>query len=264
MKKFGVYSLMLAIMLVLAACGSDKANSSKDESPENSTGAAKEIYKVGIDTTYPPFEFEVDGKYTGIDIDLITAIAKNQGINIEFDAMDFGGIIPAMQADQLDIAIAGMSITEDRKKVVDFSDPYFEAGLSLVVGADSSDIETIGDLKGKTIAAKNGTTGAIFAQENEAEYGYTLVLFDDSPAMFQEVSNGKADALIEDYPVIAYAIAQNNLDLQIVGERLNGDNYGIAILKGKHQDILQKINKGLQDLRDSGEYDEIIAKYIKK
>lgn len=261
MKRFGIVTMMAAIMLVMAACGAEKGDSSTGSSDE-STGNDEKTYIVGIDTTYPPFEFEVDGEYTGIDIDLITAIAENQGIDIKFDAMDFGGIIPAMQADQLDIAIAGMSITDERKKVVDFSDPYFDAGLTLVVAAETTDIESIEDLKGKTIAAKNGTTGAKFAQEHEAEYGYKLVLFDDSPAMFQEVSNGNAVALIEDYPVISYAISQNDLDLQIIGERLNGDQYGIAVLKGKNSDVLQKINDGLKDLRDSGEYDKILSKYL--
>src|SRR6185437_2600924 len=138
MKKLGVITLMLSIMLVLAACGTDKGGSSGD---------SKEKYRVGIDNTYPPFEFEVDGELTGIDIDIISAIAKNQGFEIEFDAMDFGGIIPAMQADQLDIAIAGMSITDERKKVVDFSDPYFDAGLTLVINEKTTDIKTIEDLK---------------------------------------------------------------------------------------------------------------------
>jgi len=257
MKKFGIVTMMLSIMLVIAACGTDKAGSEKD-----SSGGSKEVYKVGIDTTYPPFEFEVDGEYTGIDIDIITAIAKNQGFEIEFDAMDFGGIIPAMQANQLDIAIAGMSITDERKEVVDFSDAYFEAGLILVVDEKTTDVKGIEDMKGKTIAAKNGTTGAKFAQENESEYGYKLVLFDDSPSMFQEVQNGNADALIEDYPVIAYAISQNSLGLQTVGERLNGDQYGIAVLKGKQTEVLKQINEGLQDLRDSGEYDKILDKYL--
>jgi len=265
MKKFGIYTMMLAIMLVLAACGSDKAVTPKEESPETSgdkAGESKESYIVGIDTTYPPFEFEVDGKYTGIDIDIITAIAENQGFEIEFDAMDFGGIIPAMQADQLDIAIAGMSITDDRKKIVDFSDPYFEAGLTLVVDAKSDDIKSLEDLDGKSIAAKNGTTGAQFALDNEAKYGYTTVIFDDSPAMFQEVSNGNAAALIEDYPVITYAISQNDLGLQTIGDRLNGDHYGIAVLKGKNAEVLAKIDAGLKELRDSGEYDKIISKYL--
>ncbi|MFS0690043.1 transporter substrate-binding domain-containing protein [Sporosarcina sp. 179-K 8C2 HS] len=252
MKKFGALVLLLSFMLVVAACGSDKGTGSE----------AGTKYRVGIDNTYPPFEFEVDGKLTGIDIDIISAIAKNQGFEIEFDAMDFGGIIPAMQADQLDIAIAGMSITDKRREVVDFSDPYFDAGLSLVINGKTTDINSLEDLSGKVIAVKNGTTGASFAQEHESEYGYQVVQFDDSPAMFQEVQNGNADALIEDYPVIAYAISQNNLDLKIVGERLNGDQYGIAVLKGKNSDVLKKINDGLQELRDSGEYDEILAKYL--
>ncbi|WP_252504324.1 transporter substrate-binding domain-containing protein [Sporosarcina sp. Marseille-Q4943] len=252
MKKFGAFVLLLSFMLVVAACGSNKSTGSE--------GGTK--YRVGIDNTYPPFEFEVDGKLTGIDIDIISAIAKNQGFEIEFDAMDFGGIIPAMQADQLDIAIAGMSITDKRREVVDFSDPYFDAGLSLVINSKTTDINSLEDLSGKVIAVKNGTTGASFAQEHESEYGYQVVQFDDSPAMFQEVQNGNADALIEDYPVIAYAISQNSLNLKIVGERLNGDQYGIAVLKGKNSDVLKKINDGLQELRDSGEYDEILAKYL--
>ena len=259
MKKFSIITLMLSIILVIAACGTDKEETTGGNSD---SGDGKEVYKVGIDTTYPPFEFEVDGEYTGIDIDIITAIAKNQGFEIEFDAMDFGGIIPAMQADQLDIAIAGMSITDERKEVVDFSDAYFEAGLTLVVAEKTTDVKGLEDMKGKTIAAKNGTTGAKFAGENESKYGYKLVLFDDSPSMFQEVQNGNADALIEDYPVIAYAISQNSLGLQTVGERLNGDQYGIAVLKGEQADVLKKINEGLQDLRDSGEYDKILDKYL--
>lgn len=81
--------------------------------------------------------------------------------------------------------------------------------------------------------------------------------------MFQEVSNGNADALIEDYPVITYAIAQQDLKLKTVGDRLNGDQYGISVMKGKNQDLLKKINKGLENLKKNGEYDKIIEKYLK-
>ena len=181
---------------------------------------------------------------------------------IDFNPMDFGGIIPALQADQLDVAIAGMSITDERKEIVDFSDPYFDAGLSLVVAEDNSDITSLEDLEGKTVAVKSGTTGAQFARDNEAEYGYEISQFEDSPSMFQEVSNGNADVLLEDYPVIAYAIAESELALKTVGERLTGDQYGIAVLKGENAELLEKINAGLQELRDSGEYDEILNKYI--
>lgn len=259
MKKWSLLALLIALLLVIAACGSDES----EEDPTNEDGGSDtKTYKVGIDTTYPPFEFEVDGEYTGIDIDLIKAIAESQDFEIKFSPMDFGGIIPALQADQLDIAIAGMSITDDRKKVVDFSDPYFEAGLSLVVAADNSEITSLEDLEGKTVAVKSGTTGAQFARDNEAEYGYTVAQFEDSPSMFQEVSNGNAAVLLEDYPVIAYAIAESGLDLKTAGERLTGDEYGIAVLKGENDEVLKQINAGLQELRDSGEYDEILAKYI--
>lgn len=258
MKKFSLLALLMAVMLLVAACGggSGGGESSSGEGGEEKT------YKVGIDTTYPPFEFEENGEYTGIDIDIINAIAKNQGFKIEFSPMDFGGIIPALQANQLDIAIAGMSITDERKKVVDFSDPYFDAGLTLVVSADNSDITSLEDLKGKTVAVKSGTTGAEFARANEGKYGYEVAQFEDSPSMFQEVSNGNADVLLEDYPVIAYAIAESGLDLKTVGERLTGDQYGIAVLKGENAEVLEQINTGLQELRDNGEYDKIINKYI--
>ncbi|WP_422122072.1 transporter substrate-binding domain-containing protein [Planococcus sp. X10-3] len=259
MKKFSFILMLLAMTLFIAACGSDDEGSTGGDSGEGSEG---ETYTVGIDTTYPPFEFEEDGEYTGIDIDLINAIADNQGFDIEFSAMDFGGIIPAMQAGQLDVAIAGMSITEDRKEIVDFSDPYFEAGISLVVGADNNDITSLEDLEGKTVVVKSGTTGADFARENQDEYGFEITQLDDSPAMFQEVSNGNADVLFEDYPVIAYAIAESDLDLKVVGDRLTGDEYGIAVLKGENADLLEKINTGLQELRDNGDYDEILNKYI--
>jgi len=257
MKKFKLLSILLALTLLIAACGAKDEKSGSSESEEES-----KVYKVGVDTTYPPFEFEEAGEYKGIDIDLINAIAKNQGIEIELSPMDFGGIIPAMQADQLDIAIAGMSITDDRKKVVDFSEAYFDAGLTLVIKDSNVEITSLEDLKGKKLAAKKGTTGAKFATENAAEYGFEVVQFNDSPSMFQEVANGNADALIEDYPVIAYAIAQNDLGLKTVGERLNGDQYGIAVLKGKNQDILEKINAGLAELREDGTYDEIINTYL--
>ncbi|WP_079507523.1 transporter substrate-binding domain-containing protein [Mesobacillus jeotgali] len=250
MRKFGVLIVTFIMMLALAACGNE------EENVEGKT------FKVGIDTTYPPFEFEEGGKYKGIDIELMDAIAKDQGFKIEYSPMDFNGIIPAMQAGEMDVAIAGMSITDERKKVVDFSDPYFDAGLTLVVKKDNTDIKTIEDLKGKTVAVKKGTTGAKFAEEKADKGGFKVVQFNDSPSMFQEVSNGNADVLIEDYPVIAYAIAQKDLGLKITGDRLNGDQYGIAVIKGENQELLKKINTGLKELKKNGKYEEIVNKYL--
>jgi glutamine transport system substrate-binding protein len=256
MKKFGLFSLVLILVLVISACGT--SNSAGEKSKK------EKVYKVGVDTTYPPFEYKDGNDYKGIDIDLIKAIAKKEGFKIELNPMDFGGIIPAMQANQLDVAIAGMSITDERKKIVDFSDPYFDAGLIVVVKSDNKDIKSADDLKGKTVAVKKGTSGAKYALDNAAKLGIQVVQFNDSPAMFQEVSNGNADALLEDYPVITYAIAQKDLGLKTVGDRLNGDQYGIAVLKGQNKDVMEKINKGLAELKKDGTYDKIIETYLGK
>lgn len=257
MKKSLLASLVLIPALLLGACSSTSEETTSEETKEK-------VYRVGVDTTYPPFEFEENGEYKGIDIELIKEIAKEEGFEIELKPMDFGGIIPSLQADQLDVAIAGMSITDERKKVVDFTNPYFDAGLILVVNEKDTTIKTVDDLKGKKVAVKSGTSGAKFAMDLANEKGFEIVQFDDSPSMFQDVANGNSDVLIEDYPVIAYAIAQKDLGLKMVGDRLNGDQYGIAVLKGENQDLLKKLNSGLETLKENGKYDEIVNKYIGK
>ncbi|WP_047986559.1 transporter substrate-binding domain-containing protein [Ornithinibacillus californiensis] len=254
MKKILYFGLLVSLILLLAACGSGDSETSGD--------GDSNAYTVGVDVTYPPFEFQEDGEMKGIDIDLIHAIAEDQGFEVQIEAMDFSGIIPAMQAGELDIGMGGMSITEDRKETVDFSDPYFESGLSLVVASDNTEISSVDDLEGKTIAVKNGTTGANFANENKEAYGYEVIQVKDSTSMFQEVANGNADALLEDYPVIMYAIAKSDLELKVAGDKLNGDNYGISVLKGKNDELLKKINDGLANLKENGKYDEIVSKYL--
>lgn len=260
MKKV-LFTLMSSLLaLSLAACGNNASNPA-DNAASGGLAAAKK-YVIGTDAKYPPFEFEKDGKYVGIDIDLINAIAKEEGFEVEVKPMDFKGIIPGITAKQLDGAIAGISITDERKQVVDFSEPYYQAGLSLIVREDNNTIKSPEDIKGKTIAIKKGTTGAKFADELGKKYGATVNYFDDSPAMFQEVVNGNADVTIEDYPVISYKLAADpNSKLKIVGDRLNGDWYGIAVGKG-NEELLKKINDGLKKLKENGKYDEIVKSYL--
>jgi glutamine transport system substrate-binding protein len=259
MKKVLLTLASAMLALTLGACG----NNAADHASHGASGSqAAKKYVFATDATYPPFEFEKDGKYVGIDIDLINAIAKEEGFEVEIKPMDFKGIIPGITAKQLDGAIAGISITDERKKVVDFSEPYFQAGLSLVVRADNEAIKGPDDLKGKTIAIKKGTTGAKFAEELGKKYGATVKYFDDTPSMFQEVVNGNADATLEDYPVIAYKLqVDKNSNLKIVGDRLNGDYYGIAVAKG-NEELLNKINSGLKKLKENGKYDEIVKAYL--
>jgi glutamine transport system substrate-binding protein len=264
MKKAGSFVLAAVIALTLSACGnsSDPANNTAGAAKPDETTAAVTKYKFGTDATYPPFEFQKDGKYVGVDIDLINAIAKEEGFEVELQPMNFKGIIPAITAKQLDGAIAGISITDERKQVVDLSDPYYQAGLSLIVREDNTTIKSPEDLKGKVIAIKKGTSGAKLADEYGKKYGAEVKYFDDSPSMYQEVVNKNADVTLEDFPVISYKIAVDpGSKLKIVGDRLNGDYYGIAVYKG-NEELMNKINDGIKKLKENGKYDEIINSYM--
>lgn len=270
-KKFSFLLLLIALMIIIAACTQENGQSEEEsgtageqqtnENEEAGMNTGDQPYAVGIDTSYAPFEFQQGGEYKGIDIELMTAIAELQGFEIEFNPMNFDDIIPALESGDLDIAIAGMSITEERQEVVDFSDPYYDAGLALAVTADNTDINSLEDLEGKVAGVKNGTTGSKFLHDNRDEYGYQISSFDESPTMLAEMDNGYLDAVVEDYPVIAYAMSTKDLEIKIAEDRLTTEQYGIAVLKGENEELLEQINAGLQELRDNGEYDEILNKY---
>ena len=261
MKKVIVTALIVAtVAMGLVGCG-------KKNTPANSNSDKKfsKKYVIATDATYAPFEYEKDGKYTGIDIDLLASVAKLEGFEYELKPMDFKGIIPALQANQIDGAIAGMGITDERKNVLDMSNGYFESGLSAVAKKDNDKIKSEADFKGKIFAVKKGTLGAKFAEDNKDKLGITIKYFNDTPSMMLEVKNANADITFEDYPVIAYMISVDpNSNLKIVGEKMLKQDYGFAVKKGSNKELLDAFNNGIKKLKDNGEYDKIIGKYIKK
>lgn len=256
--------LLLFTSLIIASTLSGCSNPSKEAASAQKTSNDKK-YVIATDATFAPFEFQKDGKYIGIDLDILDAISKIEGFKYELNPMDFKGIIPALQSNQIDGAIAGMSITEERRKVLNFSDDYFESGLSAVAKNDNSQLKTIDDLKGKILAVKKGTAGAKYAEDNKDKSNFTIKYFNDSPSMFQEVKNGNADATFEDYPVIAYSITLDpNCGLKIIGDKITKSNYGFAVKKDSNKELLSMFNDGLKKIKENGEYDKIIARYIKK
>lgn len=260
MKKKLIVLLSACVILgttFLSGCG-NSSNSSTSQSTE------KKKYTIATDATYAPFEFEKGGKYIGIDMDLLNAIAKEENFDVDIKPMNFNGIIPALTSNQIDGAIAGISITDARKKALDFSNGYYDSGLALVTKKDNTTIKSIKDLTNKTLAVKKGTSGATFAELNKSKYNSTIKYFDDTTSMFQEVKNGNADVTFEDYPVIAYGITQDpNSGLKIIGAKLTSVPYGFAVNKGSNKELLQKFNDGLKKLKANGEYDKIVSKYIK-
>lgn len=224
--------------------------------------AEDKTYQIGTDVTFAPFEFQnTDNEYVGIDIDLLKEIAADQQFEVNFRPLGFNSSIQGVISNQLDGMIAGMSITEERKKTFDFSDPYFDSGIQMAVRTDNETVSTYDDLKGEVVGAKVGTESATFLAENQEKYGYEIKLYEDATGLYGSLKNNALIAIFDDFPILGYAIAQGE-EFKLVGEPEKGNSYGFAVKKGENAELLQKFNEGLANLKASGRYDEIVATYI--
>lgn len=216
---------------------------------------------VGTSADFPPFEYVEDGEFVGFDMDLIRAIADVAGLEIEIVDMSFDSLIPALAAGQLDIVIAGMTITEDRQRAVSFSDPYWTADQSVVVREDSEENLTV--LFGnKRIGVQTGTTGDLWVEENLLNTGILtgrLVRYDTFVMAMTDLANRNIDAIVLDSPVAERFAAQR--PVRIVGIIVTGENYGIAVSRGNEQ-LVNTINKALRTLEDTGKIGELVEKHF--
>lgn len=228
--------------------------------PGKTVAAAQKTYTIGMDVTFAPFEFaNQDNKYVGIDLDLIKAIAKEEGFKVEIKPLGFNAAVQALEAKQIDGVIAGMSITPERKQKFLMSDPYYKSGVVMAV-AKKSTIKSLKDLRGKRVAIKTGTDSADYANSIKQKYGFTTVTFDDSNNMYQDVITGNSAACFEDQPVMQYGI-NNGMALKLVGKPAREGSYGFAASKN-NQALISKFNTGLKKLRANGQYDKIIEHYL--
>lgn len=246
MRKLTAGLAMFTLAATLVGCGS---------------GSNSDTIVVATDTTYRPFEWVDDsGELTGIDMDLIRAIAEDQGLEIDIQSLGFDAACTALESGAADAVIAGMTINEAREEKYDFSTPYYETGVSMAVKSDSG-IESYEDLRGKTVVAKTSTVGYEFAKSIEEEYGFTLEVVEESVFMFEKVAAGEAVALFEDTPVLLFEIKAEGRDLVVPVGNENPAYYGIALMKGANPELLEKINTGIENLKTSGKFDEIMSKY---
>ncbi|MDR0876593.1 MAG: transporter substrate-binding domain-containing protein [Treponema sp.] len=221
------------------------------------------VFIIATDTTFAPFEFQdASSNYVGVDIELLAAIASDQGFAYDLKPLGFSAAVAALESSQADGVIAGMSITEERKLKYDFSQAYYDSGVVMAIKADNNAIKSYADLAGKRVAVKTGTEGATFAEGIAAQYKFNLVYFDESPFMYEEVKSGNSAACFEDFPVMGYGISQGN-GLKIVTDMERGSSYGFAVLKGKNQDLLKQFDAGLVNIQKNGKYQAILDKYIK-
>jgi polar amino acid transport system substrate-binding protein len=217
---------------------------------------------IASDCTWPPMEYVDDSKQiVGLDIDLIKAIAKAEGFEVEILNTAWDGIFAGLSGGKYDAVISSVTITEERAKEMDFSDPYLSAGQILVVRKETTGVSTLADFKGKSAGAQIGTTGAI-AIDKVA--GVKKKTYDEIGLAFEDLVNKRIDAIVCDKPTAVQFALQNakyKSKLEIVGKPFTDESYGIAIKKG-NADVMAKINAGLKKVKDSGELQKIEDKWL--
>ena len=279
-KKMLSLALMAAMVVAMTACGSSAEAPASEPAEETEAAAETESadaeqtapaetesaggsFIIATDTVFAPFEFnDASNNFGGIDVDLLAAIAEDQGFTYDLQPLGFDAALLAVESGQADGVIAGMSITEERKEKFDFSDSYYDAGVTMAV-AKGSEIASFEDLSGQKVAVKTGTNGAAFAKSIMEEYGFEIVEFADSPTMYQDVIIGNTVACFEDYPVMAYNI-QQGAGMEMPGDVNESQTpYGFAVKKGENAELLAMFQAGLKNIKENGKYDEIVATYTK-
>jgi len=240
--------LCLSCLLLVSSCSFTPGSS----------GAGKTL-TVATEATYPPFEFQTaKGELQGFDIDLIKAIAAASGFQVKFQQMPFAGMIPALQAQTVDAAVAAMTITAERAKTISFSNPYFKSGLAIATRTENQNITNLDSLRNKNIAVQIGTTGA---KQASSIPGAKIRSFDDAPTALQELINGNVDAVVHDQPVILYAIKTGNVqEIKVVSNLLTEEYFGIPTPKASPN--LPLINQGLATVLKNGTYTQLYQKWF--
>jgi polar amino acid transport system substrate-binding protein len=261
MKKLS----LIALVLVLAGAFVFFGCAKKEEkaAPAAAAPAAKVKITVASDCTWPPMEFVNEAKeLVGYDIDLIKAIAEAGGFEVEIMNTAWDGIFAGLANGTYDAVISSVTITDERKGTMDFSEPYINAGQVLIVKSDIAGVTKIEDLKGKSLGAQIGTTGAM---EIGKVKSVTMKTYDELGLAIEDLVNGRLAGVVADTPIAADFVLQNanyKGKLKIVGEPFTEEFYGIAVNKGNAK-ILDLINTGLKKVRDAGKLKELDDKWIR-
>lgn len=246
-----------ALAFGLIACSSGGGES---ESGGDDGGGLKDSYKVATDSSFVPFEFEQDGEHVGFDISIINEIADRVGFDVDLQVTNFDGIIPGLQTGSFDIAIAGITITDERKQSVDFSSPYYKSGIRIGVPVDSTDINSVEDLAGKDVAVRLGSAPLDYLTENVPEA--KTQPFEQLDQAYLSVEGGNSDAIFYDAPNVEYYISTQGKDkLKVTGDLYEAQNYGIAFSKG-NDELVAAANKALAEMIEDGTYAEIATEWF--
>lgn len=214
--------------------------------------------RIGTDATYPPFESAEGGDFTGFDIDLARAIARELGVRVRFINAGFDGIFPALQNGTFDAVMSSVTITPERSASMLFSEPYYDSGQLIAVSENTQGINSPEDLKGKTVGVQINTTAQFELEKRE---GVQVAKYNTIDLALLDLRNRRIDAVVGDAPVLKYMIFQSFRELKTVGRRFTDEKFGIAIAQG-NEDLQAAINAALRKIKETGEYNQIHEKWF--
>jgi polar amino acid transport system substrate-binding protein len=261
--------VLLALLLTAGACGDDDDGADDGGTGDDTSEAADldlvEDGKLTVcsDIPYAPFEFEEGGELKGVDIDLMKAVADKLGLEAEFRDTDFDGIFAALAAGNCDVIASSVSITDEREEENDFTEGYFEINQSMLVRkGEESTLKDFASLKGKTIGVQSETTGAEFAMEEAEKVDAEVKEFTGADELFTALKAKQVDAVVQDFPINAYHA--ENTGETVVSATFEADEpeqYGFVVKQG-NADLLEAIDKALEELKDDGTYEDILDAYL--
>ncbi|MEB0042568.1 MULTISPECIES: transporter substrate-binding domain-containing protein [unclassified Pseudomonas] len=221
--------------------------------------AADDVIRVGTDATFPPMEFVKDDKRTGFDVELIEAIGKQLGKKVEWVDIGFKGLIPGLIANRFDVAASAIYMTEERRKVVNFTDSYYRGGLAVLVLKDDTSIKVPADLvAGKKVSAQVGTKSIEFLKTNYP--AVEVVEVEKNQAMFDLLTIGRVNAAVTGRPA-AVEFAKSQPKVRVLDQGLTTELYGFAVRKDEGE-LQKQMNQALQTLRSNGEYAALTQKWF--
>lgn len=258
MRRLIQVVIVLLLLFVVSACGDQKAKGSEEG---NSLSKVEEsgTLRVGFEGTFPPFNFlDDDNEFAGFDVDIANELAKRLGIETEFISTKWDSLIGGIKADKFDVIIGQMTVTEERKKSVDFTDPYVITGSVLVTREDTNDISVLEDIKGKKVGVGGGTT---FEEVANSVEGANVNLYKAVMDYIQDLTNGRLDVIINDQLLMSYNIKEKKLPIKIASDILNKDEIGMAVKKDSDE-LVEKLNQELTNMKEDGTYKEIYTKWF--
>lgn len=262
MKKLGwLASAVAASALLLGACGSTEE--------KEATNALEQVQKdgeltVGIMGTYAPYNYMgSDNEYTGFDVEIAEEVAKRLDVKAKFVAQDFSGLIPGLQKGKFDILVSQVTITDERKEQVNFTEPYITNNVKIIVKEDNNTIKTAEDFKGKTVGVGLGTNDETYLRTDLMEQvgKFKINTYDDVVTTLKDLDAGRIDATINNAYALQPVVEKNGYKIKTVGEALKSDKAAIAVAKGEDE-LTDEINTALDAMEKDGTYTEIFEKWF--